>query len=75
MENDNDKEQQLVPAVQITITFIPSQGRVNVEGIPQDHIMYLGLLEMAKLVLLEQRLGKQAASPIMRPSIMPHLLR
>lgn len=43
------------PEINLTITWIPTTGQIKVSFPQIDTIGVLGLLEMAKMVLIEQR--------------------
>jgi hypothetical protein len=59
------------PLIRIVIDWMPTQGRIEI-GWPQvDDVIKLGLLEMAKQVLAEQRAkqGMAAGNQIVVPQI------
>lgn len=57
-------------AVQLVITFTPGDGNVNIAGPINDFILCCGLMEMAKAILLENRLkADQRIVPVTGMSI------
>jgi len=53
----------------LNITFDTDGKRVNLEGPLDDTILVLGLLEMAKVVILERRLGLSGRKDIIIPTL------
>jgi hypothetical protein len=78
MSEGNGHAQQVpeagTPLVRIVIDWMPTQGRIEI-GWPQvDDVIKLGLLEMAKQVLGEQRArqGMAAGNNIVVPQVRLH---
>ncbi len=52
-----------VPAIQIVISFLPTTGQIQVQWPQIDDIGKLGLIEMAKVALLEERRQRANSEP------------
>ena len=57
------------PTFTVTIDFDPQNGHVNVAGPVENQPLFLGMLETAKMVVLQQRV-KDSLQP-KQPIIMP----
>ena len=56
------------PAVfEIIIQWVPAQGRLQVAGSQVDEVTKMGMLEMAKSVILAQAQGQRTSSPLIVP--------
>ncbi len=64
-ENGNERQ---VPIFNIGITFDPATHQVSLSSNIRDDVIMLGLLEQAKVIVVEQSRSRQAemASRIMR---------
>lgn len=64
---------QASPSIQIGIIWTPSSGSLQVMWPAVDDTIKLGMLEMAKVVLLEARNQQQNKGRIMPASAIPNL--
>jgi hypothetical protein len=62
---------QLRPMVRIVIDFDPNTQQINVHGPLNDGPMFLGLIEMAKVVFLETRQRTEQSRIAVVPAIFP----
>ncbi len=68
-EGDNGVKSATVHAHRIVITFIPETGEFNVNGPMDNGVLFVGMLEMAKLAFLEGRLKGDQQILVARPSL------
>ncbi len=67
-KNDGDpRHTQLVETYTVRIMFCPSTNALEVNGPLDNAILYLGMLEMAKLTLLEHRARRAAQNIVEAP--------
>lgn len=64
-------EVQHVPAIRLTITWSPQTGQIEIGWPNVDDIVKLGMLEMAKTVLVEMRAKAGMAQP--SPLVLPRM--
>ncbi len=67
-KNDGDpRHTQIVEMFTLSIRFCPSTNALEVNGPLDNAILYLGMLEMAKLTLLEHRARRAAQNIVEAP--------
>lgn len=63
-----DRPPNAPPMVRMIITFDPVTGNLNVDGIPNSHLLAYGMLQMAADVVQQSRQqGAQQQSRVMTP--------
>ncbi len=55
MDGENGAKPKAVEAIALRIVFIPETGKIEVNGPLDDGQLFLGMLEMAKVIFYERR--------------------